>query len=123
MIYIYIYIYISDVNICALCEEPVTDIWHTLWTCPKLHHSEDECIIDSNYLKDELCMNKVHFYNLALVVEDDLIPDERYDPFDDYFLNKAKYNEDVIEMALGVKYSKHPTISRCGVGCTLCENI
>lgn len=64
---------------CHLCEQGVTnDPFHTFWTCPKRCNSEEEAIIDSNYMKEEITTDiMIHFYNRALVVEDDLLPDEK----------------------------------------------
>jgi len=105
-------------NICTLCERPTTYCWHTYWTSPKLCSTEDQCIIDSDPPQR------------ALVVEDDIIPDEKYYPFENYFPNIATYEDSVIIVTpkdlwpcgnnfghgSGGKYSKYHTITRCGVG-------
>ena len=60
--------------------------FHSFWTCPALRNTEEEAIIESQHLIEELDVNRIAFFNRALVQEEELKIDDTYAPLEEYDL-------------------------------------
>jgi len=119
-------------DICPLCNEQITDEWHTYWTCPCLRNQHQDCkeIEDSQHLADQLDENQIAFYNRGILNQADLIPHIEYNPLEEYPLCIGMCNSQLQPIThtdlwpsgyyfgdgSGGKFSKHPTLTRAGVG-------
>lgn len=82
---------VSDVlnkgrSVCELCWQYSESCFHPFWTCAALKNTEDEAIIESQHLIDELDVNRIAFYNRALVQEKELKLEAQYQPLEEYDL-------------------------------------
>lgn len=82
---------VSDVlnkggSVCELCWQYSESCFHSFWTCKALKNTEDEAIIESQHIIEELDVNKLAFYNRRLVQEDELELEEQYQPLEEYNL-------------------------------------
>jgi len=92
-------------SVCELCWQYTQGCFHSFWKCPALRNSEDEAIIESQHLIDELDINRIAFFNRALVQEHELQLEQQYLPLDEYTihvcwnkkapLQQATYREEV----------------------------
>jgi len=76
----------------------VDDCWHACWTCPHLNNSEDEGIKESAKLKDELTIDRISFYNGAIITEDYMELGEQYDPLAAYTLSITPQNSSITNL-------------------------
>lgn len=73
-------------SVFELCWQYSQSCFHSFWTCPALRNTEEEAIIGSQHLIQELDVNKIAFYNRALVQEKELKLDEQHRPLEQYDL-------------------------------------
>ena len=73
-------------SVCTLCWQYSRSCFHSFWLCPALKNTEEEAIIESQHIIEELDVNKIAFYNRALVQESELKIDDRYLPLEEYDL-------------------------------------
>lgn len=81
-----------EASVCELCWQYTIGCFHSVWKCPALRNTEDEAIIESQHLIEELDVNRIAFYNRALVQEKELKLDEQYNPLDEYDL-QVRWNK------------------------------
>jgi len=82
---------VSDVlnqggSVCELCWQYSESCFHSFWTCKALKNTEEEAIIESQHLIDELDVNRIVFFNRALVQENELKLNTQYQPLEEYDL-------------------------------------
>jgi len=111
---------------CPLCQQEYTNCWHTFWTCPHLQNTELGAIAKSQHLISTLDINKVAYFNMAIIQKHELEPGSLVDPLDDFTLEIKQNNSDIQRWdtaalwpsgyyfgdGSGGRYSKYPSLTR-----------
>jgi len=73
-------------SVCELCWQYLESCFHSFWTCKALRNTEDEAIIESQRIIEEVDVDRMAFFNRALVQESEPKLDPQYNPLEEYDL-------------------------------------